>query len=101
MNYDCVFESICMCAWYDVPLCMFLFTHSGVYGADEYSIALPLAIVTLPEQEVVNRAQLFCAMPPEVQVVLNEMVGIPTHAEGSREAHMQTVNCILIFGLEE
>ena len=70
------------------------FPYSGVYGANEYNIALPLAIITLPEEDIVNRAPLFSALPPEVQHVLDKMVGA-----GYMHTHTYMHVCVCVWGV--
>ena len=53
------------------PLILF---SSGVYGPEDYYVALPLMVITLPSVSITTRGSLFAALPPELQQTVIDKV---------------------------
>ena len=62
------------CTIHTVLILVILFPTSGVYGHEDYHMALPLLLVHLPSGPVIQKGSLYHCLPVELQAVLNQNV---------------------------
>jgi len=53
------------------------YSASGVYGHEDYHMALPLLLVHLPSGPVIQKRSLYHTLPVELQAVLSKNVSVP------------------------